>query len=144
MLQQSEIQYINLTFHTGLSYICKITIMERAKDLLTQEEFYKSRSNQKFSSPLNRIRYNNLKARHKRSAKKPVDRPLDMNRTILKRILGDKKEIVVSRDFLLGAGFSFNYFSYHKEVNGVTFAGIYEYGAAQIVKGQYKIVKLNE
>ena len=117
--------------------------MDKAKDLLTQEEFIKSRSNQKFSSPENRIRYNNLKARHKRAAKNPVDRLLDMNRTILKRILGDNNEIVVSRDFLLGAGFSFKYFSYQIEVDGVTFAGIYEYRVAHIGNDQYKIIQFN-
>jgi hypothetical protein len=75
--------------------------MENGIDLLTQEEFTKQRSNQKFASSKNRIRYNNLKARKKRITKGPIDRTLDQNRTILSRILGDKTEIVVSRDYLL-------------------------------------------
>ena len=116
----------------------------QAVDPLTNETFIKRRNNQKFATRRNQIRFNNIKAQKKRDAKASVTRILDRNRSILKRTLGDKKEIVVSRDFLLGAGFSFNYFSFQVAVNGVTFAGIYEFGAAQIVKDQYKIVKFND
>ena len=98
--------------------------MENARDLLTQEEFIKQRSNQKFASSKNRIRYNNLKAWKKRISKSPIDRMLDQNRTILSRIIGDKPEIIVSRDYLLGAGFHFAYYSFNKEVNGVNYFGI--------------------
>ena len=116
----------------------------KAVDPLTNETFVKRRNNQKFANRQNQIRFNNIKAQNKRDAKASVARILDNNRSILKRTLGDKKEIIVSRDFLLGAGFSFKYFSYQLQVNGVTFAGIYEFGAAQIIKDQYKIVKFND
>jgi hypothetical protein len=117
--------------------------MENAKDLLTQEEFTKHRSNQKFVSSKNRIRFNNLKARQKRLMKSFVDRNLDQNRTILSRIIGDKPEIIISRDYLLGAGFHFAYYSYNEEVNGVTYSGIYEYRIAKTSDGRYKIIKFN-
>jgi hypothetical protein len=117
--------------------------MENTKDLLTQEEFIKRRSNQKFISSKNRIRFNNLKARQKRLMKAPVDKKLDQNRTILSRIIGDKPEIIVSRDYLLGAGFHFAFYSYNKEVNGVTYSGIYEYRIAKTSDGRYKIIKFN-
>jgi len=115
--------------------------MENAKDLLTQEEFIKQRSNQKFASSKNRIRYNNLKARKKRITKGPIDRMLDQNRTILSRIIGNKTEIIVSRDYLLGAGFSFAYYSFNKEVDGVTYSGIYEFGIVKISDDKFKIIK---
>lgn len=117
--------------------------MEKAKDLLTQEEFIKQRSNQKFVSARNRIRYNNLKARQKRLTKAPVDRELDQNRTILNRIIGDKPEIIVSRDFLLGAGFSFNYYSFLRKITDVTYFGIYEYGITKTSDGKFKIINFN-
>ena len=117
--------------------------MENARDLLTQEEFIKSRSNQKFASAKNRIRYNNQKARKKRMTKGPIDRMLDMNRTILCRIIANKTEKTVSRDFLLGTGFSFNYYSFLKEENGVTYSGIYEYGIAKTSDDKFKIIKFN-
>lgn len=62
--------------------------MEQARDLLTNELFYKSRSNQKFANRKNQIRYNNIKAYKKRKAKAPTDKILDKNRAILKKVLG--------------------------------------------------------
>jgi hypothetical protein len=115
--------------------------MENGIDLLTQEEFTKQRSNQKFASSKNRIRYNNLKARKKRITKGPIDRTLDQNRTILSRILGDKTEIVVSKYFLLGAGFCFAYYSFNNVVDGINYSGIYEFEIGKISDDKYKIIK---
>jgi hypothetical protein len=117
--------------------------MENSKDPLTQEEFVKRRSNQIFASSKNRIRFNNQKARQKRLMKGPVDRILDQNRKVLSRIIGGKTEIIVSKDFLLGAGFSFNYYSFIKEINGVPYSGIYEYGIAKMPDDRFKIIKFN-
>ena len=97
----------------------KKTIMVQAKDPLTGELFIKRRNNQKFANRHNQIRYNNNKAQKKRDAKLPFEKALDKNRTILKKILGDGKEKLISRDYLLGMGFSFGYLLYHKEINGV-------------------------
>ena len=117
--------------------------MESAKDLLTQEEFIKHRSNQKFASARNRITYNNQKAWKKRITKGPIDKLLDLNRTILNRIIENKTEITVSRDYLLGAGFNFSFYSYIREVNGVTYSGIYEYGITKTNDGRFKIIKFS-
>jgi hypothetical protein len=117
--------------------------MENSKDPLTHEEFTKQRSNQKFSSSKNRIQFNNLKARQKRFMKSSVDRILDQNRTILLRIIRDKKETNVSKEYLLGAGFSFSYYSFIKEINEVTYFGIYEFGIAKISGDNYKIINFN-
>ena len=118
--------------------------MEQAKDLFTNEIFIKRRSNQKFANPQNRIRYNNLKARKKRAAKAPVEKPLDQNRTILKKILGISIEKVVSKDFLLGAGFSFGLFTFQKTIDGNTYSGIFEYGITKLTDGNFKIIKFND
>jgi hypothetical protein len=115
--------------------------MENVKDPLTQEEFVKRRSNQKFATSNNRIRFNNQKARQKRLTKAPVDKKLDQNRKILSRILGDKSEIIVSPDFLRGAEFHFSYYSFSKQVDGLTFSGIYEFGIAKISDDKFKIIK---
>ena len=117
--------------------------MENSKDPLTQEEFVKRRSNQKFATSNNRIRFNNQKARQKRIMKGFVDKILDQNRKVLSRIIGDKTEIIVSKDFLLGAGFSFNYYSFIKEISGVPYSGIYEYGIAKMPDDRFKIIKFN-
>ena len=117
--------------------------MEQKKDLLTQELFFKRRSNQKFASAQNRIRFNNIKAREKRLAKAPFEKVLDNNRTIMGKILGTKPEKTVSRDFLLGAGFSFDFFTYQREHSGINYSGIYEFGIAKLSDGNYKIIKFN-
>ena len=116
--------------------------MENAKDLLTDEEFAKRRNNQRFASRQNQIRYNNIKAQKKRNIKSYVDRPLDKNRTILQKLLADKTETTKSRDFLLGAGFCFDFFSFHKDIGGTLYSGIYEFGIAKQENDQYHIIKL--
>lgn len=114
----------------------------KAIDPLTQEEFMKRRNNQKFASSENRIMYNNQKARRIRETKAPIQRMLDQNRNILCRILGDKNEVSVSRDYLLGAGLYFNYYSYVKEIDGVTYIGIYNFGITKLKDGRFKIIKI--
>lgn len=118
--------------------------MQQAKDLLTQEEFVKRRSNQKFARPQNRIRYNNRKAQMKRTAKAFVDGPLDRNRTILGKILADKAELTISRDFLLGSGFTFDLYNYQKMEDYLIYSGIYEFGVAKLNETTYKIKKLRD
>ncbi len=115
--------------------------MIQTKDPLTAELFIKRRNNQRFANRQNQIRYNNIKAQKKRDAKLPFEKALDKNRTILQKILGDGKEKLISRDFLLGMGFSFGYLLYHKSIDGVTYAGIYEFGIAKIEDDKYKIIK---
>ncbi len=106
--------------------------MEEIQDLLTGELFTPSRSDQKFANRQNQIRYNNLKARQKRRAKAEIDRTLDTNRTILKKLLGTKKEVIKSRDFLLGAGFHFGISTHKIEKDNKLWSCIYEYALVPI------------
>ncbi len=115
--------------------------MEQTKDLYSGELFFKRRNNQKFARKENRILYNNRKAQEKRNIKAPVDRKLDKNRTILLKIIGNKNEIIKSKDFLLGAGFYFGFISFHKKVNGTLYAGIYEFGIRELENKDYQIIK---
>jgi hypothetical protein len=117
--------------------------MEKTIDPQTQEEFIKLRNNQRFASSKNHIQFNNNKARQKRLIKASVDKILDKNRTILNRILGDKRETIVSKEFLKGAEFSFNYYSFLTKVNEVNYFGIYEFGIANIFDGNYKVINFN-
>jgi len=109
--------------------------------LLTNEPFFKKRSNQKFANRRNQIRYNNIKAYEKRKAKAPTERILDKNRTILKKVLGDAKTVIRSRDYLLGAEYNFNMFSYYRELNGKTYFGVYEFGIRKLDGDKYEIIK---
>jgi hypothetical protein len=110
-------------------------------DPLTQETFYPQRTNQKFASRRNQIKYNNLKARKKRAAKKKFDQPLDKNRTILSGILGSNKEAVKSKDWLLALGYHFNIYTHSMLYEGKSIPCIYEFAIAQIERDKYKIFR---
>ena len=79
-------------------------------DPLTKQEFVPRHLNQRFESRKNQIKYNNLKARRKRAAKKKYDQPLDRNRNILIKILNGSNEAIKSKDWLLALGYNFNIF----------------------------------
>lgn len=115
--------------------------VEKRKDPLTGELFYPKRYNQKFANRENQIAFNNLKARKKRHEKIDTDRILDKNREILKKLLGIKSEIEKSKDFLLGAGFNFNYFSAIFKVREITLYAVYEFTLYLNENDKYKISK---
>lgn len=114
------------------------------KDPLTGEIFQPKRINQRFANRRNQVRYNNLKAARKRRQKAFVDKPLDKNRTILIRILGDKKEVARTRDYLLGAGYDFGRFTHSKRLSNSSsqlVTCVYEFCLLKIEDNQYKIFK---
>ena len=115
--------------------------METAKDLLTGEAFFKLRNNQRFANRKNQIRYNNIIANNKRKEKSSVDRVLDKNRNILKNILGNSKEAVKSKDFLLGAGFYFTTLTHQRTIEQKVYHCIYDYAYIKIDNNNYKIIK---
>ena len=117
--------------------------MKLIKDLLTGENFIPRRSNQKFASSINRTRYNNRNANDQRKLKAPVNRKLDQNRTIMKKILKNRQEIEVSKDFLLGAGFDFSCYTQIRMKGEVPYCGIFEYGIYRINEDKYKLNYFN-
>lgn len=117
-------------------------IYKSRKDPLTGETFVPRRFNQKFASRENQITYNNIKARKKRRLKAPVDRVLDKNRSVILGIIGDEQQVIRSRDFLLGAGFNFSYFSRSLMMSGKRCQLIYEYCVLDNTDGTYLLKKL--
>ena len=111
-------------------------------DPLTKESFVPKRSNQKFSCRLNQIKYNNRKAKSKRLAKAPYDNILDANRNILIRIIGEENERIVSKDYLLGAGFNFQIFNRSFKKDDIQYQCVYRYALCLLKSGQYKIIKI--
>jgi hypothetical protein len=79
-------------------------------DPYTGEVFEPKRSNQKFACLANKTAYHNDKAKEERKKIEGPQKALKKNREVLKSLLKDSSEIIVSRDFLLGAGFNFNYY----------------------------------
>jgi len=76
-------------------------------DPYTGEEFEPMRSNQRFANRKNQIAYNNAKASKLRSVKAPRLKALNENYKVLLKILKKRNNRIVSKDFLLGAGFDF-------------------------------------
>ncbi len=116
--------------------------MEQAKDLLSQEIFEPRRSNQKFATRRNQIKYNNIIAKKKRDAKAMMDKALDKNRTTLKRILGNETEVIRSKDFLQGAGLFLTCLTHNINRGEEIYHCVYEYAYTQIDANNYKIIKL--
>ncbi len=115
--------------------------METTIDLFTKESFIKKRNNQKFANRKNQINYNNRLANEKRKIKAGLDKALDKNRNILKNLLGNEKEVIKSRDFLLGAGFNFSVQTNSKQINNGIYYCVYDYGYLKMENGMYKIIK---
>ena len=78
-------------------------------DPLTGEEFTPKSRIQRFATAANQKKYNNLKASLKRSEINNNLRPLLENEKILQRIIDGDEFKIVSKDYLLGAGFDFRY-----------------------------------
>ena len=110
-------------------------------DPLTKESFYPKRSNQKFASRKNQVKYNNLKARKKRVAKKKFDQPLDRNRNILIGILGTNMSMIKHKEWLLALGYDFNIYTHSSRYEGKNIPCIYEFGIAQLDGEKFKIMR---
>jgi hypothetical protein len=95
-------------------------------DPFTSEDFTPKRHNQRFACRANQIAYNKMLARKKRELLRESNTKLNTNRSVLKKLFecGEKN---VSRDFLRGAGFDFQYFTQNYNYEGRQFHAAYEY-----------------
>lgn len=110
-------------------------------DPLTNEPFTPERSNQRFATRANQIKYNNLKAKKKRSAKSEIDVILDKNRSILNILSNPQRTDKISKDYLLGCGFKFSCITHQINKDGLTYNCIYEFGYAILENNEIKIIK---
>ena len=113
----------------------------KAKDPLTGQEFIKHRHNQKFATRRNQIRYNNIKALRKRQQKKKLDLPLDRNRNILMKLLGNKSEVTKSRDWLLALDYRFDLYNRSIKLDDEIVPCVYEFILINLKDNTYKIKK---
>ncbi len=112
------------------------------KDPLTGEEFIPKRRNQKFASRKNQIAYNNEKAYSIRMANEPTQRILNKNRKVLSQKLGDKKDVIVTEEFLRGADFDFGCYSNYVLIDKTTPAfKIFNYYLIPLENNSFKITQ---
>jgi len=111
--------------------------MKERKDPLTGEMFVPKRSNQKFASSENQIKYNNDKAKALREEKSEVNKILDKNLIAYKKALKSSDTIIKSGDFLEGAELNLKIFTHIREDEGKVFFMTYDYGYAKLKDEKY-------
>jgi hypothetical protein len=110
-------------------------------DPLTSEEFTAKRHNQRFSCRVNQIAFNNKLAREKRELLRESNTKLNTNRAILKKLY-ESGEIEVSKEFLLGAGFNFMYYTQNYNSKGRQFHAVYDFLIEILPNQQFLISKI--
>jgi hypothetical protein len=109
------------------------------KDLLTNEDFAPKRSNQKFATQSNRIKYHNDKANALRKASSFVNKPLMTNLNILNSLLQGKTERIFHKEFLKGKGFNFEVCTHLTLIDNLNRFSCYQY---TIIKGTNESIKI--
>jgi hypothetical protein len=112
----------------------------KRQDLLTKEEFIPTRINQKFSCSQNRIKFYNNKANEFRHSIAYISKPLNTNIKIVIELMKGIKECVFHRQFLLGKGFSFGYYTHIEQYNGKNHHAVHNY-ILSISNDEIKIIK---
>ena len=118
--------------------------METISDLLTGEKFIPSRINQRFQNPKNRVLYYNKKAKKIRLTKSIHDKPLHKNYMILLELLDRKNEVVFTKDYLLGKGYSFCVYTHIHDYNGKSCYAIYNFFMFSLENGTIKFIRNND
>ena len=112
-------------------------------DPFTKEQFYPKRLNQKFASRANQIKFNNRKAQKKRIAHHKAQRALNRNWEICKRLLGDKNEVIKSKDWLEALEYNFHYCTHFEDCEGDVYPATHEFILITLPDNKYKIVRNN-
>ena len=118
--------------------------MEKAKDLLTGEDFIKKRINQRFASAENRVRYYNRQANYIRHSLSYINKPLYNNFKVLCGVMGAKSEGNYNKFFLEGRGLHFGVFTHYKNYEGVTHKAIYDFIIIPTGNDNIKIIKMEQ
>jgi hypothetical protein len=109
--------------------------------LYSKEEFYPSRSNQKFANRQCRVDYHNDKNNTIRKKTAFINKPLMKNYKIFSELLADKSEGIYHSQFLIGKGFSFKIFTNLKEYNDGYAYAIFEFWYYKIDTLNFKVKK---
>jgi hypothetical protein len=116
--------------------------MKPKKDPFTGEEFFPKRTNQVYANRANQTAHNNRRARESREENKVMRKALDKNLKVLKRILGEKKEVIVSEDFLRGAEFDLKLFTqYSRSPDDLSVFHNFNHSITRLKDKNYKILK---
>lgn len=114
----------------------------KRNDLLTGEVFFPTRITQKFSSPSNRIKFNNNKASNLRNSLKFVNGPLRTNYSILNCLMKGENNAVFHKEYLRGKGYVFEVLTHYKKVNGTKLPCVYFFAINALANGDIEVIRL--
>ncbi len=114
--------------------------MKEKIDPYTGEYFYPLRSNQKFECRENQIAYNNARAKEKRDYLNEIDSCVKRNWKILLELIGSKKSVIKSEEFLSGYGYDFRFLNNIRKVGEKAYFAIYNVGIRQIDLNNYELI----
>ena len=115
----------------------------KRNDLLTGEVFIPIKTTQKFSSPSNRIKFNNNKASNLRKSLMFVNNPLKTNYSILNSLMIGEKSAVFHKEYLRGKGYVFEVLTHYSKVNGTRLPCIYYFAINALTNGDIEVIRLN-
>jgi len=110
-------------------------------DPLTGETFKPMRTNQKFASRANQIRFNNEQAKRRRNAIGRINKPILKNYKILSDLMSDKKEQTFHKQFLIGKGFNFGVHTHTVKIKDKICFAIIDFAFMEVENKEY--VKIN-
>ena len=110
------------------------------KDPLTKEEFIAKRVNQKFAKPENRIKFYNSQANELRKETSVIDKVIKKSHRLIRLLVGNKKEVEFSRDYLDGYGVDLSAFNHLVNINGKKYPAIYEFVIIVVNDNLIKII----
>ena len=93
-----------------------------------KKPFLKKRGNMAFCSDKCRSAFNNTKAKALRDDVFEINMILKKNRGILKTLHEKSQATNYSKDYLLGAGFDFSYFTSTETIDNMVYNFSYDYG----------------
>lgn len=108
--------------------------MEQVKriDLLTGEAFIPKKISQKFASPGNRIKYNNMKASKLNQGRAFFDKPCRKSHLVLKALYKPDSENIHNMHFLEGKGVNFSASNHHVDTKYGRLPAFYDYALRRI------------
>jgi hypothetical protein len=104
------------------------------------------RSDRRFCNEACKTKFHNNQKIFEYAEIKKIENILKRNRRVLKRLLGDEREKVVSYEKLLKLGFEFGYYTHHRKsaVKKYEYTYCFDYGYRIADDASYKIVKAYE
>lgn len=112
-------------------------------DPLTCKEFIAKRSNQRFATAENKIRYHNIKNAEINKERAFIDKPCKKSELVLRTFYDPKSDNIFHEKWLEGKGVSFDAYNHVEIVNKEKVYAYYGYAIQKLINPDFvKIIKL--